>query len=61
MDWIETWFGISPDGGDGSAEWLIVLVGVAVFIAVVPAFRRRVWSLRRSAVATPAAAPKANR
>jgi len=40
MDWIETWFGISPDGGNGATEWLFVLAGVAVVIAVVPPFRR---------------------
>jgi hypothetical protein len=31
MDWIETLFGVSPDGGDGSTEALIV---VACMIAV---------------------------
>jgi hypothetical protein len=25
MDWIERWFGFSPDDGDGTVEWLIVL------------------------------------
>jgi hypothetical protein len=52
MDWIEAWFGINPDGGDGSAEWLIVLVGVAVFIAAVPGLRRRATNLLRLTVAT---------
>lgn len=33
MDWIEQWFGISPDGGDGSLERL--LLGAAVVAAVV--------------------------
>lgn len=40
MDFIETWFRISPDGGDGSTEllWLaaIVVAVTAVF------FRRRI-------------------
>ena len=40
MDFIETWFGISPDGGDGSTEllWLaaIVVAVTAIF------FRRRI-------------------
>jgi hypothetical protein len=40
MDFIESWFGISPDGGDGSLEavWLVA-IAVAV-VAVV--FRRRI-------------------
>jgi hypothetical protein len=46
MDWIERIFGFSPDGGDGSAEVLIVLACTIVLAAViawrVPALRRRV-------------------
>ena len=34
MDFIEAWFGISPDGGDGSAEAMVVVVLVAIVIAV---------------------------
>ncbi len=30
MDWIEHWFGISPDGGDGSTEVLYVAALLAV-------------------------------
>jgi len=26
MDWLEQWFGIAPDNGDGSLELLIVLL-----------------------------------
>jgi hypothetical protein len=36
MDWIERWFGVSPDNGDGSLEMLISLcamVGVLIAIA----------------------------
>ncbi len=40
MDFIETLFGISPDGGDGSLE--AVWIGAIVFAAVAIAFRRRI-------------------
>ena len=49
MDFIESWFGISPDGGDGSLEGLwvaAIMLGVsAVF------FRRRIRSWLGSAFA----------
>jgi hypothetical protein len=35
MDFIEQWFGISPDGGDGSTESLIILaivIAIALFV-----------------------------
>ena len=35
MDWIERLFGVSPDGGDGTAEVMIVLACVVVLAAVV--------------------------
>lgn len=35
MDFIERWFGISPDGGDGSTEALAVLAIVIVIAALV--------------------------
>jgi hypothetical protein len=48
MDFIERWFGISPDGGDGSLElpWLAAIV---VTISVV-SFRRRIvtWLTART-------------
>lgn len=31
-DWIERVFGVSPDGGNGSLEWLIVVV---LFVATI--------------------------
>ena len=36
MDWIERWFGISPDGGDGSTELLYIgaVLGTLALIAV---------------------------
>jgi hypothetical protein len=47
MDFIEQWFGISPDGGDGSLEalWIVaILVAVAAVV-----FRRRIvnWMIAR--------------
>ena len=40
MDFIEQWFGISPDGGDGSLE-VLWIVGIVAAVAAV-AFRRRI-------------------
>jgi hypothetical protein len=46
MDFIERWFGISPDGGSGLTEVSYILL-LGVLIALV--FRRRIlrvfWSL----------------
>jgi hypothetical protein len=49
MDFIERWFGISPDGGDGSLEALWIAGIVVALIAVV--FRRRIaaWLVSRKA------------
>jgi len=44
MDWIERWFGVSPDGGDGSLEFLLMLVAVAVAFVLVLGSSRRVRS-----------------
>lgn len=30
MDWIERWFGVAPDNGDGSLEILMSLCAIAV-------------------------------
>ena len=43
MDFIERMFGISPDGGDGSTE--LMLLTVLVLIAVAVAWR---WLSRRT-------------
>ena len=34
MDFIEQWFGLSPDGGDGSLEALYMVVLVALIAAL---------------------------
>lgn len=40
MDFIEQWFGISPDGGDGSLE-LLWIAAIAIVVAAV-VFHRRI-------------------
>ncbi len=47
-EWIEELFGVDPDGGNGSLEWLIVAgLGIAAFVA--GAMARSEW--RRSSSA----------
>lgn len=52
MDFIESWLGVSPDGGNGSLEaFLLTLVGVVcavVFRACISRLIRR-WRLARGA------------
>jgi hypothetical protein len=45
MDFIERWFGVSPDGGDGSLEALYFVVLLVIVSAVV--FRVRILGLIR--------------
>jgi hypothetical protein len=40
MDFIEQWFGVSPDSGDGSLEMLWIVVIVLSLVAI--ACRRRI-------------------
>ena len=48
MDWIERWFGISPDGGDGSLEIGVAVVLVAMgAVLVAAAFPGLRGALRR--------------
>jgi hypothetical protein len=35
MDWIEQLFGLSPDGGDGTAEAVIVLCACVAVAALI--------------------------
>jgi uncharacterized BrkB/YihY/UPF0761 family membrane protein len=48
-EWIENVFGVTPDGGDGSLEWLIVLL---LFVATILFFflAYREWWVTRSAL-----------
>jgi hypothetical protein len=41
-DWIEIVFHIDPDGGDGSAEWLVVLVSLGATVTL-SALARHEW------------------
>jgi hypothetical protein len=41
MDFIERWFGLSPDGGDGSTEFLYIVVLAAVVVLIVNRRRLR--------------------
>ncbi|HEY6098030.1 MAG TPA: hypothetical protein VIW03_01280 [Anaeromyxobacter sp.] len=49
MDFIESWFHVAPDGGDGSLELLyLALLAAAVTLALL---RRRIagrWASRRA-------------
>ena len=44
MDFIEQWFGFSPDGGNGTAELMLFVIIIVAFgcglIAAVPRWRR---------------------
>jgi undecaprenyl pyrophosphate phosphatase UppP len=44
-DWIEAVFGVDPDRGNGSAEWLVVAVLAAVTVALTAGAR---WEWRRA-------------
>jgi hypothetical protein len=48
MDFIEQWFGVSPDGGDGSLEVLWIAAIVVAAAALI--FRKRItaWLSYRS-------------
>jgi hypothetical protein len=46
MDFIEQWFGLSPDGGDGSTE-AVYLAALVVILAVVLGRRHILAMFRR--------------
>ena len=46
MDFIERIFGVSPDGGDGSIE-AIILLAITIVLAMVAWRRRSTGSMRR--------------
>lgn len=46
-DWIEGLTGWDPDGGDGRAEWLIVVVLAVITVVVTVVARRDLRAVRR--------------
>ena len=48
-DWIEVVSGIDPDRGNGSAEWLVVVVLLALTVALVAGARHEWRRARLSA------------
>jgi hypothetical protein len=52
-DWIEGVFGVDPDHGNGSAEWIAVVV-LLVIAVVAGVLARRGWRGWRRAHALPA-------
>jgi hypothetical protein len=51
VDWIERWFNISPDNGDGTLELLVFTVLFVVASALVASTRPAVHKAVRSAYA----------
>jgi hypothetical protein len=49
-DWIEVLFKVDPDEGNGSLEWLVVIVLAVVAIALI-ALARRDWRKANSSMA----------
>jgi hypothetical protein len=41
MDWVERWFGVAPDNGDGSLELLLTLCVVAAAPIIAASLHRR--------------------
>lgn len=48
MDWIERWFNVSPDNGDGTLELLVFVVLFLVAAALVASMRPAVRKAIRS-------------
>jgi len=42
MDWIEQWFGIAPDNGDGTLE-LVIMAAALGIVAVVTIWKVARW------------------
>jgi len=46
MDFIEQWFGVSPDGGSGATELLYIIVLALILVLLLA--RRRIAPLSRA-------------
>jgi len=51
MDWLERWFNVSPDNGDGTVELLVFVVLVLVAAALAVSTRPGVHKAIRSRLA----------
>jgi len=53
-DWIEGLFGVDPDGGNGTVEWLIVAVLAVATVAAIALTRHDLRvTRRRTSIGTP--------
>ena len=43
MDFIERWFGVSPDGGSGRLEMTVIIVALIVLAAAILIIKFRLW------------------
>jgi hypothetical protein len=43
MDFIERWFGVSPDGGNGSLEITVIILAIVVLTVPFLSFKFRLW------------------
>jgi type III secretory pathway component EscU len=50
MNFIERWFGVSPDGGDGTLELLYVVLAVLLLVSIAwyRVYRHRMLKANRS-------------
>jgi len=48
MDWLEQWFGLNPDGGDGSVETAIVVAVIIISVTLVSLVSERLRGLGMS-------------
>jgi hypothetical protein len=51
MNWIENWLQVSPDGGDGTLEVLLILVAAAGVVALLLVISRRARMLFQRLIA----------
>lgn len=47
MDFIERWFKVSPDGGNGTLEMTLLIVALVALLAPFVAFKLQLWRSSR--------------